>query len=56
MGALNMNCQLLHGLPVDSRPVYKGDEAVSWAQLTRHLQQILRPYALRNKPVISVTA
>ena len=41
---------------MESRPSFGGDEAVSWAQLTSHLQQILRTYALRNKPVISVTA
>ena len=63
MGVLNMNGQLLRGLPVESRPVYDGDEAVSWAQLTRHSQQILRPFAsreyvdsLRHKPVITLTA
>ena len=70
MGDLNMNGQLLRGLPTESRPVYDGDEAVSWAQLTRHIQHVIRPFAtrgyvdekcadlavrLRHKPVISLT-
>ena len=46
----------LRGLPVESIPVYDGDEAVSWAQLTSHIQQVLRPHTVRNKTVISVTA
>ena len=40
MGALNMNGQLLHGLPVESSPSLRDDEAVSWGQLKNHLQQI----------------
>ena len=45
---LNMNDRLLHGLPVESSPSYRGDEAVSWAQLTNHVQQTLRPFASRE--------
>ena len=56
VGSLNMNGWLLYGLPTDSRPVYRGDEAVSWAQLTSHIQNVLRPHTIRNKTVISVTA
>ena len=71
MGDLNMNGRLLRGLLVESRPVYDGDEAVSWAQLTNHLRSTLRPFAtrgyvdgkcadlaarVRHKPVIVVTA
>ena len=38
MGVLNMNGRLLHGLSVDYPLSYRGDEAVSWSQLTNHIE------------------
>ena len=44
-GVLNMNGRLLYGLSVDYPPSYRGDEAVSWAQLTNHIERTMRSLA-----------
>ena len=40
---------LLHGLSVDYPPPnYRGDEAVSWSQLTNHIERNIRTFATRG--------